>query len=131
MAKEKSVQVKQVSPLPVGRYWLDINGESLISDWNDWKKDVAQSLRVESNEETPGHLFVIFKVIDNAAFFPSERFGFPNTAPSWIVSSQDVLGVPDPGPPGAEDLLQFFKTAGKIAAGLFVAKLAVDLFRKN
>lgn len=123
-------QVKQTNPLPLGRYWLQVE-KPQFEEWFEWLSDMGKSVKVTQTEEFPDHLFTLFEVKSNAAFFPAERFGFPNKADSNVKNESDVVQAPEVFEPGTEEVFQFVKTAGKVAAGLFIAKLAIDLFRKK
>lgn len=120
---------RKTNPLPVGRYWIVVNGAENIADFDAWLLDMHNAVKLESSELDPAGVsqFYIFRAITNAAFLNSEQFGFPNKAPASIKSQQDVEQVPDVEEPDAAKMLI---TAGKVAAGLFVAKLIVDLVKR-
>jgi hypothetical protein len=87
--------VRDVSPLPPGRYWLRVLGDDNIKDFSSWVRDMAGGVRVEESEEdtqsTPRQLFVIFSVPQGRQpFLNAALFGFPNTAPPEVHSSADV-----------------------------------------
>jgi hypothetical protein len=93
-------QVRQVSPIPPGRYWLTVLGDNR-QDFVQWVHDMAGAVRTTTTEEdlsaTPPSLFVIFEVPPGRApFLNAAQFGFPNDAPPGVHSSQDVEQVPEP-----------------------------------
>lgn len=130
-------QERQTNPIPKGRYWITVldNPEGNISDFDQWLKDTAGSVDVESSEldaeSKPVSEFIIFRVTGPGAFFNAEQFGFPEKAPANIKHRDDVEQSPDVEEPGVADLLQFAKTAGKVAAGLVLLKLGLELFKKR
>lgn len=117
-------QVREVSPLPPGRYWLMVNGPANIHDFDQWVRDMAGSVRVESSEGGAGdRLFVIFNVPQGRfPFLNAAQFGFPNTAPASVKSSQDVEQVPEPVNPSLSDL-----AFGSIGSPLILLVVAVLL----
>jgi hypothetical protein len=90
---------RQVSPLPRGRYWLDLSGQVPIEDFDQWLREVGtDQVKVESSsldrDASPVNEFIIFTVVGDAAFFPAERLGFPGFAPATVTDRQDILGAP-------------------------------------
>jgi hypothetical protein len=87
--------VREVSPLAPGRYWLFLNSPVDVRDFDQWVKDMAGAVRVESSTGDPRSLFVIFVVPPNRApFLNAAQFGFPNTAPPEVTGPQDVVQAP-------------------------------------
>lgn len=109
----KTQLVRDVSPIPPGRYWLRVLGDDNIKDFGSWVRDMAGGVRVEENEEdttsTPRQLFTIFSVPEGRKpFLNAAQFGFPNTAPPEVKGSQDV--DPDAPPvPFFGDIVPPFK----------------------
>jgi hypothetical protein len=102
-------QVRQVSPIPPGRYWIMVLGDNR-QDFVNWLHDMQGAARATTTEEdldsTPPSLFVIFEVpLGRAPFLNAAQFGFPNNAPPGVQSSQDVEQVPEPEGPHLPDLL--------------------------
>ena len=128
---------RNVNPLPQGRYWITVldQPEGQISDFDDWLQSAPSSIKVESSEfdqeSDPKSEFIIFRITGPAAVFDAARFGFPNKAPATIKHREDAEQAPDVEEPGVADLLQFAKTAGKVAAGLVLLKLGIELFKKR
>lgn len=126
-------QERHTNPLPKGRYWITVLGDN-IPDFDAWLLDMHNAVKVETSEldveSHPPSEFIIFRVVSDAAFLNAEQFGFPEKAPSSVKTRDDAEKAPVVDEPGTEDLLKYLKTAGKVAAGLFLAKLVVDLVRK-
>src|SRR5512134_966678 len=112
--------VRQVSPLPPGRYWLFVLGQQNVNDFGDWVKDMAGAVRVETVQEfgprdSRRTLFVIFNVPPGRApFLDAQKFGFPNEAPPSVTSMDDVQQSPTVEPPSLED---FGRGAGSFFGG--------------
>jgi hypothetical protein len=91
-------QVRDVSPIPPGRYWITIQGAGLIRDFDTWLREMRGAVRVQTSsldQSGPQPLaFVIFNVPEGRApFLNAQQFGFPNTAPPEVTSFDDVRGV--------------------------------------
>lgn len=87
--------VREVSPLAPGRYWIFLNSPVDVRDWDQWVRDMAGAVRVESSTGDPRSLFVIFNVPPGRApFLNAAQFGFPNTAPPEVTHPQDVVQAP-------------------------------------
>jgi hypothetical protein len=97
-----SHMVRDVSPIPPGRYWICVLGSEKQRDFDLWIRDMRGAVQVETssmNEETPSTEFVIFRVPEGRyPFLDASWFGFPNTAPPEITSLQDVEQSPPPPP---------------------------------
>jgi hypothetical protein len=130
-------QEHNVSPLPKGRYWITVldSPEGQLADFDEWLRDVKGSVSVESSEldqdSKPKSEFIIFNVTGPGAFLAAEKFGFPNKAPANIKNRDDAEQAPKVDEPGIAEALQFAKTAGKVAVGLVLLKLGIELFRKR
>jgi hypothetical protein len=128
---------RNTNPLPKGRYWITVldSPEGQLASFDEWLSDVSGSVKVESSEldrdSKPPSQFVIFNVTGLGAFFNAEQFGFPNKAPAGIKNREDAEQAPVIDEPGLADALQFAKTAGKVAVGLVLLKLGIELFRKR
>lgn len=116
------------SPLPIGRYWLDVIDQPAgkMNDFSEWALANAQKVSLETTEEksdeTPARLFVIFNVLE-PVFFPARNFGFANIATPDIKTSDDTVSKPDVKEPTAADLAGGLATFGKFvlaAAGLLL-----------
>ena len=96
--------VREVSPIPPGRYWITITGGGNIRDFDAWIRDMRGAVRVEASsldQDAPRPVeFVIFNVPQGRMpFLNDAQFGFPNTAPPGVTSLQDVEQSPIvPGP---------------------------------
>lgn len=91
--------VRQVSPLPPGRYWMTITGPLAIGDFDAWVQDMAGAVRVETSElsHNGSQQFVIFRVPEGRApFLDAGKFGFPNVAEPSVKSADDVEQLPEP-----------------------------------
>ena len=57
---------RQVSPIPPGRYWIFVNGPGNIADFDDWLRDMAGAVRVETTSldrrGSASAQFIIFNV---------------------------------------------------------------------
>lgn len=130
-------QERKVNPLPQGRYWITVleSPEGQIADFDEWLQSAPGSIKVESSEldkeSKPVSEFIIFNVTGPAAVFDAERFGFPNKAPKSINHREDAEQAPQVDEPGIAEALQFAKTAGKVAVGLVLLKLGIELFKKR
>lgn len=122
---------RQVSPLPIGRYWKMIEGQDLILEWGEWVKDMGKALQVEMTEETPGHLFTIFRVKSNSVFLNAEQFGYPNKAPLSVKNEEDVVQKPDIKTHDTADVLQGLITIGKVTAVTVVGAVLYSILRKR
>lgn len=128
---------RKVNPLPKGRYWITVldSPEGQIADFDEWLQSAPSSIKVESSEldqeSKPVSQFIIFNITGPAAVFDAERFGFPNKAPAGIKTRDDAEQAPEVDEKGIEDVLQFAKSAGKVAVGLVLLKLGIELFRKR
>ena len=95
--------VREVSPIPPGRYWICILGTDKQREFDAWVADMRGAIQIEAtslNDEVPSTEFVIFVVPEGRSpFLDSWTFGFPNTAPPEITSLEDVEKAqrePDP-----------------------------------
>ena len=90
---------RQVSPIPPGRYWITVVGPENIADFDQWLRDMAGAVRVETSQQTKRGSasagFVIFVVPEGRQpFLNPAQFGFPNFAGPEIHSVEDVIGRP-------------------------------------
>lgn len=94
--------VREVSPIPPGRYWICVLGKAKQAAFDDWIRDMRGAVQVEStslNDEEPSTEFVIFNVPEGRyPFLNAWDFGYPNTAPAWVTQLTDVEQRPDPEP---------------------------------
>ena len=91
--------VRQVSPIPPGRYWITIQGKGQIADFDRWLREMQGAAVVQNSElDQSGSrpvAFVVFEVPPGRMpFLNAEEFGFPNTAPAGVTSRQDVEQSP-------------------------------------
>ena len=102
---------RNVSPIPPGRYWLDVIGAANIEDFLGWVADMRGAVVVETTEVdrestpledylargvNPSRLFVIFRVpVGRFPFLNAMQFGFPNKAPANVQASSDTVQRPD------------------------------------
>lgn len=133
MADERSHMVREVSPIPPGRYWICVLGKEKQADFASWVQDMRGAVQIESaslNDEEPSTEFVIFRVPDGRyPFLNSWEFGFPNTAPAWVTSLQDVEKTVEPEP---DPLWGGFKLPSLgIDSKLILAALAFLLLAKR
>lgn len=128
--------VREVSPIPKGRYWITITDvpEGQIADFDKWLSDSRGSVKVESSsllqDSDPPAQFIIFNVVGPGAFLNAVMFGFPNTAPSEITSIKDVEQSPVIETPGIPEFLSGVKGAGKLAAFLLIGVLLFKVVKK-
>lgn len=96
--------VRDVSPLPPGRYWIIVNQPN-IADFDAWIRDMAGAVQIETAEldsRRPASQFLIFRVpAGRMPFLSAEQFGFPNTAGPEVTTRADV--VANPQTPNPED----------------------------
>lgn len=94
--------VREVSPIPPGRYWICVLGTDKQRAFDDWIRDMRGAVQVEAtslNDEDPSTEFVIFRVPqDRSPFLNAWEFGYPNTAPPEVTSLEDVEQRPEPTP---------------------------------
>lgn len=94
--------VREVSPIPPGRYWICVLGTEKQRNFDAWVRDMRGAVQVEAtslNDEEPSTEFVIFNVPEGRApFLNAWEFGYPNTAPPEVTSLTDVEQRPDPEP---------------------------------
>lgn len=96
--------VREVSPIPPGRYWICVLGKQKQADFDAWIRDMRGAVRVEAtslNDQTPSTQFIVFRVPEGRApFLDALYFGYPNTAPDWVTSIEQVEqhGPPVPDP---------------------------------
>lgn len=110
-------QVREVSPIPPGRYWLVVLGPENQEDFAHWVRDMAGAVRIEASQldtrRKPSTEFVVFNVPEGRApFLNAAQFGFPTTAPPEVTTLQDV--EQSPTVPGTLDNIEEgFKTIGR------------------
>lgn len=100
-------QVREVSPIPPGRYWILVTGAANVHDFDTWVRDMAGAVKVETSETAPEarSVFVIFRVPEGRSpFLSAPQFGFPNNAPPEVHSADDVESVPDISSPTGPNL---------------------------
>lgn len=94
--------VREVSPIPPGRYWICVLGTDKQRAFDDWIRDMRGAVQVEAtslNDEDPSTEFVIFNVPqDRSPFLNAWEFGYPNNAPPEVRSLEDVEQRPEPTP---------------------------------
>lgn len=94
--------VREVSPIPPGRYWICVLGREKQRDFDGWIRDMRGAVQVESssmNDQVPSTEFVIFRVPEGRSpFLDASYFGFPNTAGPEVTSLEDVEQGPPPPP---------------------------------
>lgn len=96
--------VREVSPIPPGRYWICLLGSEKQRDFDGWVRDMRGAIQVEAssmNDQVPSTEFVIFRVPEGRSpFLDAVYFGYPNTAGPEVTSLEDVEQgappVPDP-----------------------------------
>src|SRR5260221_109262 len=125
-------QERRTSPLPAGRYWLDVfdKPEGHMNELSAWSLSNAQKGTIQETEENdqsdPKKLFVIFNVLE-PVFFPAKNFAFPEIAGSDVPNSDDQARAPDGHEPTSGDLVDGLVSFGKWtfagAALLLIAKL--------
>jgi hypothetical protein len=119
--------VREVSPIPAGRYWMVILGTDKQRDFDLWVKEMGGAVRIEStslNDENPSTEFVIFTVPqDRFPFLNADYFGFPNTAAPNVTQLADVEQSPEPEPAPLWNLPSFPKLEGGTLALLALAAL--------
>jgi hypothetical protein len=130
---------RNTSPLPVGRYWIDVadkpSGSNGVDDWNAWTEANRGKVHVQSTEDTPEsggnphRLFAIFTV-SSPVFFPAANFGFPSFAPPSVQSEADTEDVPD-APDGPTLSLPSFADLSSLAPLIFVAIALVMLAKTS
>jgi hypothetical protein len=92
-------QQQDVSPIPPGRYWINVLGVDNMRDFKDWVRDMQGGVQVEAasldQEADPPVEFVIFHVPEGRSpFLNAYKFGFPNFAPASVTQSSDVEQSP-------------------------------------
>lgn len=94
--------VREVSPIPPGRYWICVLGKEKQAAFDDWVRDMRGAVQIETtslNDEDPSTEFVIFNVPDGRSpFLNAWDFGYPNTAPPDVTSLEDVEKTVPPTP---------------------------------
>ena len=94
--------VREVSPIPPGRYWICVLGKEKQAAFDDWVRDMRGAEQIETtslNDEDPSTEFVIFNVPDGRSpFLNAWDFGYPNTAPPDVTSLEDVEKTVPPTP---------------------------------
>ena len=94
--------VREVSPIPPGRYWICVLGTEKQRLFDEWIRDMRGAVQVEAtslNDEDPSTEFVIFRVPEGRSpFLNAWEFGYPNTAPPEVTSLEDVEQRPEPTP---------------------------------
>lgn len=95
--------VREVSPIPPGRYWICVLGRDKQAAFDSWIADMRGAIQVEAtslNDAVPSTEFVIFNVPEGRfPFLNAWEFGYPNTAPPEIKTLEDVEHAPrEPDP---------------------------------
>jgi hypothetical protein len=90
---------REVSPIPPGRYWINVLGVDAMREFQEWVRDMAGGVQIETvsldEDATPPVEFVIFQVPEGRSpFLNAHVFGFPNHAPANVRSSSDVEQSP-------------------------------------
>ena len=129
---------REVSPIPPGRYWIEVVGKQNRADFANWLREMAGAVRVESSsldQSGPKSVeFVIFNVPGGRMpFLNALQFGFPNHAPAEITAQADV--IQSPVTPGALEQAQALaekaaEGAGQVA-GLALLALLFLLTSRN
>jgi hypothetical protein len=121
----------RTSPLPVGRYWVDIPA-SKQADFDGYLSG-NQRITVETTEGgDEGGTFYIFRVLQAVPWF-AVNFGFPNTAGPEIKSRADTTQAPDLPLDGTDAIDAALHKAGgfaELAMGLAVVVGVVVLGSK-
>jgi len=126
---------RRTSPLPIGRYWIDLVTDDAVQSWRDWSKAWGDTVQVEatednSTEERPD-IFMIFRVKTNTVFFPEGMLGFPSKAPSSIRFREDTVQKPDVVVPDTTDVLKGLITVGKVTAFTIVGAVVYSILKKR
>ena len=96
--------VERRSPLPPGRYWLDVTGKARIEDFEGYLSTTARSaIAVERREDTDvptpqitrveKQRWYLFRVLKPARWFGG-NFGFPTIAHPDVRTRADTATVP-------------------------------------
>ena len=101
--------IERRSPIPVGRYWVDCQGNPAITQFDIWRRSYSTVVVEETEGDTTGdnpEQFVIFHLTA-----PTMRWeqmaggiGFPTVAPASVQSKADAMKVPTT--PGIFDSLE-------------------------
>lgn len=135
MTSAATVQ-RQISPIPPGRYWVDLVGRPSIEDFQAWIRDMqgAAVLEVWQPEQAPAGIglwaelaFAIFVVPPGRQPFFPPHLGYPSFAPAGVRRREDVIPPPTPEPlipPWVNPL-----TAGASAGALLMLLVVLALKR--
>lgn len=139
-ARTKTGALVKQSPLPVGRYWIDVF-EDGIATWVGWQGGNLATVSVEKTEfykgtskvleilgwvypwvpgstaVVPDRAFIIFNVSQPTPWGVENVLGWPNTAPTSINTSDDTVTKPT-----AEDTLPWWQGGNQ---GLPEVKIAL------
>lgn len=90
---------RNVSPIPPGRYWINVLGVDNMRDFQEWVRDMQGGVQIETvsldEDASPPVEFVIFQVPEGRfPFLNAQLFGFPNFAPANVRTSADVEQSP-------------------------------------
>lgn len=136
---------RKVSPIPPGRYWMNVIGSENIRDFSAWVTDMGGGVVVETtsvdNTETPlesvlsggsspTRLFVIFNVPEGKSpFLDARTFGFPSLAPKEIQNEQDTGSRPEPQDP-LGDLIRVAKGVGILVGVALAVGIVVNVAKR-
>jgi len=124
------------TPLPVGRYWLDVPANK-TGDFNGYLAASTDRVKVETTEgEGEGGTFYIFRVLQPVPWF-AVNFGFPNTAGPEVKSRADTIQAPDLPKDGLDQVGDALEGVGKtgkvivsvalVAGGVYLLGKLLDL----
>lgn len=93
--------LQKQDPLPIGRYWIDVYGDSHVMLINKWLYDNNDTVKLENTEgysstdaAPEGGGFVLFSVGFPTAWGMSKDLGWPTVATPDIHSSKDTVQRP-------------------------------------
>jgi len=115
-------KLEKTSPLPVGRYWIDIF-EKGRATWQQWVKDVGPDIHILATETFPadidypgsGRDWILFEVLYPPSWGNelAKTIGWPTIASKNIEHSSNTSQTPEP-----EGLFGGIKSPGiKLAIG--------------
>lgn len=114
------------SPLPVGKYWVDVYEKDwgMFQDWLDRNRSIVKVIATEQyDEEDPKRQWFLFQVTGGPGgeFLPQwDGPGFPTIADAAINSSQDTSTLQDAIDHGRKEDAERWEKLQKAAIALGV-----------
>jgi hypothetical protein len=112
------VSLERRSPLPVGRYWVDVPS-SKSADFEGYLQANAARIHVEGTEAGEP-LWFLFSVSEPVPWF-AVNFGYPTIAAADVKSKADTAERPDLPKDGSDQVSDALESVGSLGQSIIVA----------